>query len=87
MATCPRAGRRRVPVTYYNRECAEKVTVIVTINLPFSEWASLIPIARLCKALVDHITDRANMVETCRESYRFRRIRKNAKSKQTKGET
>ena len=54
-------------------ERAEKAAVIVTTNLPFSEWTSVIPNARLCKALIDRITDRANISETGAESYRFRR--------------
>jgi DNA replication protein DnaC len=34
-------------------ERAEKAAVIVTTNLPFSEWTSVVPNARLCKALID----------------------------------
>jgi DNA replication protein DnaC len=52
---------------------AEKAAVILTTNLPFSEWTQVIPNARLCKALLDRITDRAHIVETGTESYRFRR--------------
>jgi outer membrane phospholipase A len=33
----------------------------------------VIPNARLCKALLDRITDRAHILETGTESYRFRR--------------
>src|SRR5208283_5709577 len=40
-------------------ERAEKAAVIVTTNLPFSEWTTVIPKLRLCKALIDRITDRA----------------------------
>ncbi len=40
-------------------ERAEKAAVILTTNLPFSEWTQVIPNARLCKALLDRITDRA----------------------------
>jgi DNA replication protein DnaC len=47
--------------------------VIVTTNLPFSEWTQVIPNARLCKALIDRITDRASIIETGTDSYRFRR--------------
>ena len=47
--------------------------VIMTTNLPFSEWTQVIPNARLCKALLDRITDRAHIIETGAESYRFRR--------------
>jgi DNA replication protein DnaC len=54
-------------------ERAEKATVILTTNLPFSEWTQVIPNVRLCKALIDRITDRAHIVETGTESYRFRR--------------
>src|SRR5712672_4448359 len=54
-------------------ERAEKAAVIVTTNLPFSEWTSVIPNAQLCKALLDRITDRAHIIETGTESYRFRR--------------
>jgi DNA replication protein DnaC len=52
---------------------AEKAAVIMTANLPFSEWTQVIPNARLCKALLDRITDRAHILETGTESYRFRR--------------
>lgn len=54
-------------------ERAEKAAVIVTTNLPFSEWTQVIPNARLCKALLDRITDRAHIIETGTQSYRFRR--------------
>src|SRR6266536_1462715 len=54
-------------------ERAEKAAVVLTTNLPFSEWTQVIPNARLCKALLDRITDRAHILETGTESYRFRR--------------
>jgi DNA replication protein DnaC len=54
-------------------ERAEKAAVIVTTNLPFSEWTQVVPNPRLCKALLDRITDRAHIIETGTESYRFRR--------------
>ena len=54
-------------------ERAEKGAVILTTNLPFSEWTQVIPNARLCKALLDRSTDRAHIIETGAESYRFRR--------------
>jgi len=62
-------------------ERAEKAAVIVTTNLPFSEWTTVIPNARLCKALIDRITDRANIIETGTESYRFRRTLEKRKTK------
>ena len=54
-------------------ERAEKAAVILTTNLPFFGWTQVIPNARLCKALLDRITDRAHIIETGTESYRFRR--------------
>ena len=37
---------------------AERAALIVTTNLPFSEWTQVFPNPRLCKALLDRITDR-----------------------------
>jgi len=52
---------------------AEKAAVIVTTNLPFSEWSQVIPNPRLCKALIDRLTDQAHIITTGVDSYRFRR--------------
>jgi DNA replication protein DnaC len=52
---------------------AEKAAVIVTTNLPFSEWTTMFPNARLCKAMLDRLTDQAHIIETGNDSYRFRR--------------
>jgi DNA replication protein DnaC len=52
---------------------AEKAAIIVTTNLPFSEWTSVFPNPRMCKALLDRITDRAHIIDTGKESFRFRR--------------
>ena len=52
---------------------AEQAAIIVTTNLPFSEWPTKIPNARLGKAMLDRLTDRAHIIETGTESYRFRR--------------
>ena len=54
-------------------ERAEKATVIATTNLAFSEWTTVFSNARLCKALLDRLTDRAHIIDTGTESYRFRR--------------
>ena len=59
---------------------AEKAAVIVTTNLPFSEWPQVFTNARLCKAVLDRLTDQAHIIETGAESYRFRRtLRKKRK--------
>lgn len=52
---------------------AERASLIVTTNLPFSEWTGVFPNPRLCKAVLDRVTDRAHIIETGTESYRFRR--------------
>lgn len=54
-------------------ERAERAAVIITTNLPFSEWTQVFTNPRLCKALLDRLTDRAHIIETGSESYRFRR--------------
>jgi hypothetical protein len=69
-------------------ERAERAAVIVTTNLPFSEWTQVFPNPRLCKALLDLITDRAHIIETGTESYRFRRTiegRQKKKASQHRG--
>ena len=43
---------------------AEKAAVIVTTNLPFSSASQVIPQPRLCKALIDRLTDQAHIVTT-----------------------
>jgi hypothetical protein len=45
-------------------ERAEKAAVIVTTNLPFSEWPQVFTNARLCKAMLDRLTDQAHIIET-----------------------
>ena len=62
-------------------ERAEKSAVIMTTNLPFSEWTQVIPNARLCKALLDRVTDRAHIIETGSDSYQFRRTLEKRKKK------
>jgi DNA replication protein DnaC len=62
-------------------ERAEKAALIVTTNLPFSEWTTVFPNPRLCSALLDRITDRAHIIETGTESYRFRRTMERKKKK------
>ena len=36
----------------------------VTTNLPFSEWTTMFPNTRLCKAMLDRLTDQAHIIET-----------------------
>ncbi len=54
-------------------ERAEKMALIITTNLPFSEWTQVFTNPRLCKALLDRIIDRAHIIETGTDSFRFKR--------------
>lgn len=53
-------------------ERSERASVTVTTNLPFSEWTSVFPDPRLCKAVVERLTFHSHIVETGTESYRFK---------------
>ena len=52
-------------------ERTEQRAIVVTTNLPFSEWTSIFPEPRLCRAAVDRLTHRANIIETGRKSIRL----------------
>jgi DNA replication protein DnaC len=52
---------------------AENAAVIVATNLPCSEWSQVIPNVRLCKAIIDRLTDQAHIIPTGTDSHRFRR--------------
>jgi DNA replication protein DnaC len=54
-------------------ERAERAALILTTNLGFSEWTQVFANARLCKAMIDRVTDQAHIIDTGKESYRFRR--------------
>jgi DNA replication protein DnaC len=66
-------------------ERAERAALIVTTNLSFSEWTQVFANPRLCKAMVDRVTDRAHIIETGKESYRFRRTLEARKKKPRTG--
>lgn len=67
-------------------ERAERATLVITTNLPFSEWTQVFPNARLCKALLDRVTDRAHIIETGTESYRFKRTVGGTRKRMTAGD-
>jgi hypothetical protein len=47
----------------------------------------VVPNPRLCKALLDRITDRAHIIETGTDSYRFRRTLEKRKGHSTEPNT
>jgi DNA replication protein DnaC len=59
------------------------IAVIVTTNLPFSEWSQVIPNPRLCKVLIDRLTDQAHIITTGTDSYRFRRTMAQRKTRRS----
>lgn len=59
----------------------EKKSVIITTNLPFSEWTSVFPDVRLCRALIDRITHHAQIIETGSRSVRFEEAISTTKNK------
>jgi DNA replication protein DnaC len=52
---------------------AEAGSVVITTNLPFSEWTTVFSDPRLCKAVIERLTYRSHIVETGTDSYRFKR--------------
>ncbi|MBZ5672403.1 MAG: IS21-like element helper ATPase IstB [Acidobacteriia bacterium] len=62
-------------------ERTERAALVITTNLGFSEWTQVFANARLCKAMVDRVTDRAHIIDTGKESYRFRRTLESRKRK------
>ena len=54
----------------------ERSSVIVTTNLPFEEWKEVLGSERLTGATLDRLTHRCSIVETGRESYRLKDVRR-----------
>ncbi len=62
----------------------ERLPIIITTNLPFSEWTNIFPDQRLCKALIDRITHRAYIIETGEKSNRLEETLKKHKGEKMK---
>jgi len=50
----------------------ERRSLLVTSNLPFSEWGSVFQGERMTAALLDRLTHRCHLFDMNGESYRFR---------------
>lgn len=52
--------------------CYERVSLVVTTNLPFSEWPEIFGDERLAGALIDRLTHHVHVVEIQGDSYRLK---------------
>jgi DNA replication protein DnaC len=59
----------------------ERGSLLVTTNLPFSEWNQIFQGERMTAALLDRLTHRCHIFEMNGESYRFRESMKTRKSR------
>jgi DNA replication protein DnaC len=50
----------------------ERVSVLITTNLPFSEWVQVLGDERLTSGLLDRLTFRCHILEFVGDSFRFR---------------
>jgi DNA replication protein DnaC len=74
-----RAGAELLFQVFTNRY--ERRSLLLTSNLPFSEWNQVFQGERMTAALLDRLTHRCNIFEMNGESYRFRESMKNKKKK------
>jgi DNA replication protein DnaC len=61
----------------------ERASMLVTSNLPFSEWNQIFQGERMTAALLDRLTHRCHIFEMNGESYRFRESMKLRKGKKS----
>ena len=61
----------------------ERGSVLITTNLPFSEWNQIFQGERMTAALLDRLTHRSHIFEMNGESYRFRESMKTKKSRKS----
>jgi DNA replication protein DnaC len=74
-----RAGAELLFQVFTNRY--ERRSLLLTSNLPFSEWNQVFQGERMTAALLDRLTHRCSIFEMNGESYRFRESMKNKKKK------
>lgn len=63
----------------------ERVAVIVTTNLNFSDWTQVFGDEMLTVALLDRLTHKAHIIEFVGDSYRFRQRRESESAAKTVG--
>lgn len=52
-------------------KCYERISVVLTTNLPFSQWPQIFGDERLTGALLDRLTHRVHVIEMKGDSYRL----------------
>jgi DNA replication protein DnaC len=62
----------------------ERISVVVTSDLPFEEWKEVLGSERLTGATLDRLTHRCTILETGRESYRLREARRHRRGAQAR---
>jgi DNA replication protein DnaC len=80
----PLSAQASQPLFQVVAERGERKATIVTTNLPFSEWTTIIPDRCLCRAFVERITYRAHILETGVQSVRLEEMLKLSARKQRK---
>jgi DNA replication protein DnaC len=58
------------------RRAYERLSLIVTTNLPFESWVEIFGCERLTGALLDRLTHRVHIIEANGPSYRLRQSKK-----------
>lgn len=62
----------------------ERLSLIVTSNLPFESWVEIFGSERLTGALLDRLTHRVHILEANGPSYRLRESKRRLRERQTK---
>ena len=62
----------------------ERKSIVITTNLPFTEWTTVFQDPRLCRAVVDRLTATAHIIDTGTESNRLKNALANNKRSKKK---